>query len=336
MKTEETYPPYTVGVDLGGTNTGIAIVDNVGHILKSESFKTAVNPVGIKCAELPKVEDWADELATRIRQMISDCELEEEILGIGIGAPCANAVTGCIEAATDLPWPSPIALANLIFSRLAIPVTVSNDANAAAIGEMTYGSAAGLLNFIVLTLGTGVGAGVVCDGHLLSGARGFAGELGHVTFPFAADRQCGCGRNGCLQTVASARGITLTASRLLERGDRKSSLAKLSEQDLNPKTIAEAARAGDTLASEVYLFTGECLGKAAAEFAALTDPEAIILFGGVANASDLLLEPMRRAFSENSLHLYRDRVRFLVSGMRDSDAALLGAASLPYINSISK
>ncbi len=332
MKNGEIYPPFTVGVDLGGTNTELAVVDTVGHILARDSFPTAVVRNNPESAEpIPTVSDWADELATRISRMIHEAGVEQRIEGIGIGAPCANAVTGCIEAATDLPWSSPIALVNMMESRLGLSVTISNDANAAAIGEMTYGAAAGLKNFIVLTLGTGVGSGIVCDGHLLSGARGFAGELGHVTFPFAADRLCGCGRYGCLQTVASAKGIRLTAKRMLADTDKPSVLRDIPEQDMSPRVIEQAARSGDKLAAEVYEFTGRCLGFAAAEFAAFTDPEAIILFGGVSKAGDLLLKPMREAFHDRALHLYRDRVRFLLSGVNDSDAAILGAASLPFI-----
>lgn len=321
MDTESLYPPFTVGVDLGGTTTAFAIVDSVGHIVRRGVFPT----------ETPTVKVWADRLSREIEAMVAEAGLDDQIDGVGIGAPCANAVTGCIEAATDLPWPSPIPLSQMLESRLGLHVTVSNDANAAAIGEMTYGAAAGLRNFIVLTLGTGVGSGIVCDGHLLTGARGFAGELGHVTFPFAADRQCGCGRKGCLQTVASAKGILETTLRMLESSDRPSSLRDLPVGELSAKTVDIAARRGDALAREVYDFTGRCLGQAAAEFASFADPEAIILFGGVARAGDLLLDPMREAFSASALHLYRDRVRFLLSEVRDSDAAILGAASLPYI-----
>ncbi|MBD5299614.1 MAG: ROK family protein [Bacteroides sp.] len=315
------YPPFTIGVDLGGTNTVLAIVDSVGHIVAIDSFPTAT----------PDIGTWADILAHKIKDMIRTSDLDGHIKGIGIGAPCANAVTGSIEAATDLPWPSPIPLANMVQARLQLPTVVTNDANAAAIGEMTYGAAAGMKNFIVLTLGTGVGAGVVCDGHLLSGTRGFAGELGHVTFPFAADRPCGCGRSGCLQTVASAKGILTTARHLLSVSSEPSSLRGIPEEKLTAKDICEAAHAGDSLAKEIYEYTGHCLGKAAAEFAALTDPEAIIIFGGVANAGDLLLPPMRDAFSKNALHLYRDRVRFLKSGLEGANAAVLGAASLPMM-----
>ena len=315
------YPPFTVGVDLGGTNTVVAIVDSVGHIVTSNSFPTATSSIG----------QWADILAEMVREMIRITDLHGHVKGIGIGAPCANAVTGTIEAATDLPWPSPIPLANLVQSRLQLPTVVTNDANAAAIGEMTYGAAAGMKNFIVLTLGTGVGSGIVCDGHLLSGTRGFAGELGHVTFPFAADRPCGCGRHGCLQTVASAKGIVTTTRHLLNVSDHPSILRSIDADKITAKIVCEAAMQGDELAKEVYDYTGRCLGKAAAEFAAFTDPEAIILFGGVANAGELLLKPMSEAFRENSLHLYKDRVRFLRSGLEGADAAVLGAASLPLL-----
>lgn len=319
MQKRPLYPPFTIGVDLGGTNTVYAIVDKTGYIIDKASFPT----------KTPSVDVWADILADGISKMIEKNSLQGDIVGIGIGAPSANATTGSIEGATNLPWPPPVPLSNLIEARLGLPVKVNNDANAAAIGEKAYGVAAGMNDFIVLTLGTGVGGGIVCNGHLLSGARGFAGELGHVTFPFAQDRVCGCGRKGCLETVASARGIVETAKRLMKTTDKPSMLRAMTDEQLTSKTIAEAANAGDELAKEVFDFTGECLGKAAAEFAAFTDPEAIILFGGVAKAGELLITPMREAFGKHTLHLYRDRVRFLISALEGANAALVGAASLP-------
>lgn len=322
METKALFPPFTVGVDLGGTNTVYAIVDKAGHILEKDSFPTMT----------PTIEAWADRLAVGISEMISRHSLEGQILGIGIGAPSANATTGCIEGATNLPWAPPIPLVNQMEARLSLPVKINNDANAAAIGEKAYGAAAGMNDFIVLTLGTGVGGGIVCNGHLLCGARGFAGELGHVTFPFAKGRTCGCGREGCLETVASARGIVETAKRLLASSNEPSLLRDIKDNDLTAKSISEAALAGDRIACEVYDFTGRCLGKAAAEFASFTDPEAVILFGGVSKAGDLLLNPMREAFRESTLHLYRDRVRFLNSMLDDADAAITGAASLPFLN----
>ena len=222
METTELYPPFTVGVDLGGTNTAFAIVDSVGHIVANDSIPTRT----------PTVEKWADNLASKISRMIADNILEGMIEGIGIGAPCANASTGCIEGATNLPWPSPIALVNMMESRTGLRTVISNDANAAAIGEMTYGAAAGLRNFIVLTLGTSVGGGIVCDGHLLSGRSGFAGELGHVTFPFASDRLCSCGRYGCLHTIGSADGIRETARRMLAESDEPSVLRDIPQGEM--------------------------------------------------------------------------------------------------------
>jgi len=321
MENNNLFPPYTVGVDIGGTNTAFAIVDSVGHIIDSSSFPTAT----------PTVESFADKLALEVRGMIRRNGMDGSIGGVGIGAPCANAQTGCIEAATDLPWPSPVPLVNMMESRLGVDVTISNDANAAAIGEMTYGAAAGMKNFIVLTLGTGVGSGIVCDGHLLSGTRGFAGELGHVTFPFAAGRVCGCGREGCLQTVASAKGILETVRQMLDGNDRPSALREIPSAELTAKMVADAALAGDAVAGEALDFTGRCLGRAAAEFAAFTDPEAIILFGGVARAGELLLAPMRKEFARSALHLYRDRVRIMPAALGGAGAALLGAAALPYM-----
>lgn len=321
MDSNNIHGSVTIGVDLGGSNTALAAVDRNGNIIDIESFSTA----------LPTATLWADELCRRIKCMAERNMLQGLITGIGIGAPCANANTGCIEGATDLPWQSPIPLAEMVNRRLGLPVTVSNDANAAAIGEMSYGCAKGMSDFILLTLGTGVGSGIVCDGHLLSGTRGFAGELGHMTFPFASDRPCRCGRNGCLQTVASAKGIVETARRLLAKDSTPSSLREIPLSELTSEKIARAARAGDSTALETFRFTGHCLGLAAAEFASITDPEAIILFGGVARSADLLLDHMREAYEGAALHIYRNRVRFLTTEINDSDAAVLGAASLPYI-----
>lgn len=320
MEANASHHLYSIGVDLGGTNTVYALVDTHGNILKCDGFPTATTTV----------EEWADKLSGGILEMTESIK-KDNISGIGIGAPCANAVTGCIEAATDLPWRSPIPLAVMIESRTGMKTVITNDANAAAIGEMAYGAAKGLTNFIVITLGTGVGAGVVVDGHLLTGRSGFAGELGHVTFPFALDRDCACGRKGCLQTVASAKGVVKTARLMMEKTDMNSTLRDLDEKSLTAKAVSEAANAGDELAKAVYDHTGRCLGAAAAEFAAFTDPEAIILFGGVSKAGCLLLEPMKREFDNCALHLYKGRVKFLCSQLKDADAAVLGAASLPMI-----
>lgn len=306
---------YTIGIDLGGTNTVFGIVDSKGTIVHKESFSTRT----------PDIESWCALLTEKIKRSINDNGIAGKITGIGIGAPCANTTTGCIEAATDLPWPSPIPIVELIKNNLHLPTVINNDANAAAIGEMIYGAAQGSDNFIVLTLGTGVGAGVVCDGHLLNGRNGFAGELGHITFHFAEDRQCGCGRKGCLQTVTSAKGIIDTAKRfgLYDETDIKTG-------NLTAKDVALAAESGNETAKRVFEFTGECLGRALAEYAAFSDPDMIILCGGVANAGELLLEPTVKAFNDAVLHLYK-KVTIKTSHLKESDSAILGAASLPYL-----
>lgn len=312
---------FTIGVDLGGTNTVYALVDDMGNIIDKESFPTLT----------PNVDAWADMLSEGILNMIGQHQLTGNVVGVGIGAPSANASSGCIEGATNLPWTPPIPLVKMMEERLSLPVLINNDANAAALGERAYGVAKGMDNFIVLTLGTGVGGGVVCNGHLLTGARGFATELGHIRFPFAEGRVCGCGREGCLETVASARGIVETARRMMSESDIPSILREVDDQYLTAKIISEAATAGDILAKTVYDFTGKCLGEAAAEFAAFTDPEAVILFGGVAKAGKLLTLPMAEAFDKKVLHLYRGRVKILISTLCDADAAIIGAASLPLL-----
>ena len=312
----------SIGIDLGGTNTSIGLVNRNGTVIEQISFNTAT----------PDPNQWVDRCIDYINSMLSKHKAENKIAGIGIGAPCANILTGSIEAATDLPWPSPIPLVEMVTSKTRYPVKITNDANAATIGEMIYGEAKHLKNFIVLTLGTGVGAGVVVDGHLLSGKNGFAGELGHVTFPFAVGRICGCGREGCLQTIASAKGIIATTQKFLKERTSDSLLRNIPEWSLTSKKVAEAALKGDLIAKEVFEFTGNCLGKAIAEFAAFTDPEKIILFGGVSKAGDLILGPLRKSFSENVLHLYKN-TDIVLSSIPESQAAVLGAAALPFINS---
>ena len=313
---------YTIGVDLGGTNTSVGLVDEDGKILSKRKFLTKETTP----------ETWGNMVALIVKDFAKQLNKDEKLIGIGIGAPCANYATGCIEGATDLRWDCHVNLVNLIGERTDLPVYVCNDANAAALGEMIYGAAKGMKNFIVLTLGTGVGGGIVCDGKLLNGSRGFAGELGHVTFPFAYDRMCSCGRTGCLQTVASASGIVKTAQEELILGDEPSSLRKIPLDQLTSKIIYEEALNNDKVAKKTLNFVGKCLGKAAAEFAAFSDPEAVILFGGVANAGELLLKPMRTSFKKNALFLYRDSVKILLSSIPESDAAILGAASLPFVN----
>lgn len=309
---------YRVGIDIGGTTATVAIVSTKGHILGQATTHTR---------DYKTPEDFTTALAGLIVDLKKDLPEGTRLIGVGIGAPCANSSTGEIEAATELPWPSPIPLRRLMEERTGLPVAIANDANAAAAGEMLFGNARGMRNFIVITLGTGVGAGIVCDGHLLNGVRGFAGELGHVTINRHSKRLCNCGRYGCLQNYCSASGVVTTAKQLLsENPDAESILRDATE--LTSKSIYDAAVKGDKLAIETFRITGEWLGFACAQYAAFTDPDAFIIFGGVSRAGRLIFEPMEKAFEENTLHLYKNRVKFLPAGLPGADAAVLGAAAL--------
>ena len=307
-----------VGVDVGGTNTVYGLVNRRGDIVAHKSMPTAIASTAA---------EYAERLGEGIRSLISECGADGAVVGIGIGAPCANYQTGEIEAATDLPWPSPIPLARMMTEQTGLPVKISNDANAAAIGEMSYGAARGLRDFIVITLGTGVGSGIVCNGQMLNGHRSFGGELGHVKAWKLEGRDCACGRKDCLQTYCSAKGVVATAKKLMAEHP-ESTLHNLEE--LTAKNITEAAEAGDETAKEVYRITGDVLGEACAHFAAFSDPEAIILFGGVTKAGSLLTEPMIKSFDRNVLHLYRGHVKIKRSELNEADAALLGASALGW------
>lgn len=309
---------YAIGVDVGGTNTVYGLVNRRGEIVAHDTIPTA-------CA--PTAAEYTQILGEGINKLISDCGADNAVVGIGVGAPCANYITGEIEAATDLPWPSPIPLAKMISDATGLPVKISNDANAAAIGEMSYGAARGMRDFMVITLGTGVGSGIVCNGQMINGHRSFGGELGHVKAWRLEGRDCACGRKDCLQTYCSAKGVVATARKLMAEHS-ESALHKLEE--LSAKTIAETAEAGDPTAIEVYRITGEVLGEACAHFAAFSDPEAIILFGGVTKAGKLITDPMEESFDRNVLHLYRGHVKIKRSELNEADAALLGASALGW------
>lgn len=312
---------YVIAVDMGGTNTEFAIVDRTGEILGRSSIPT--------CGHTD-LDGYIDALHQGAMQLARELGVEWRILAIGCGAPAANQASGCIQVATNLPWPAPVPLAAKLEEKFCMPATITNDANAAAAGEMLYGKARGLKNFIVITLGTGVGSGIVCDGHLLSGSRGFAGELGHVVVMRDSDRHCGCGRNGCLETFCSARGIVETARRMLATDGSPSTLRDIPANELSAKDISEAARRGDRIALRVYHYTGRVLGEACATFAAFTDPVAIVLFGGVAKAGNLIIEPMRAAMEPALLHLYQNRIEIMTSGLPDAEAALLGVSAVAW------
>lgn len=320
---------YAVGIDIGGTNTNIAVVDRRGEILSRKTISTHCG--GNDINEYIKIlSQVVMEITAPYRKDNVAGSQTDSVVGIGVGAPCANYTTGSIEAATDLPWPSPIPLSELLEAATGYNVKVTNDANAAAAGEMNYGAARGMNDFIMLTLGTGVGSGVVCNGILLTGNRGFAGELGHCRVVGKSDRLCGCGRKGCLQTYASAKGVVNTAVELLSQSNEPSCLRNIPENELSAKIIYDAAKKDDSIAKRVFEITGTALGEACSDFASFTDPEAIILFGGVAKSSEFLVGPMRDALEKNVLHLYRNRIKILESCLPEDDAALLGASALVW------
>ena len=313
--------PYVVGIDIGGTNTVFGIVDARGTIIASGSIKTN---------KFNEVEDYVNELHTELFRLLEQNNATDKIMGIGVGAPNGNYFNGTIEFAPNLPWKGVIPLAQMLTDRFGIPVSLTNDANAAAIGEMTYGAARGLKDFIMITLGTGVGSGIVVNGQLVYGHDGFAGELGHVIVRPNNGRLCGCGRTGCLEAYTSATGVARTAREFLEVRNDPSSLRQIPIQDITSKDVYDAAITGDKLALEIFDYTGKILGEAFANFIAFSSPKAIILFGGLAKAGDLILKPIKEAMDRNTLNIYKGKVKIMFSELKESDAAVLGASALGW------
>lgn len=314
--------PYVIGIDVGGTNTIAGIVDRKGQILSSGSIKTAMHS---------KVEDYLDELTALLEELIRKTTTKDEIMGIGAGTPNGNYFTGSIEFAPNLPWKGVIPFAQMLEDRVGIPVTITNDANAAAIGEMTYGVARGMKDFIVITLGTGVGGGVVINGKLVYGHDGFAGELGHVIMRRDNGRLCGCGRKGCLEAYASATGMARTAREYLAmKPNVQTRLREIPAEDITSKDVFDAAMAGDEMAKEIFRFTGEILGEAFADFVAFSSPEAIILFGGLSKSGDLIMNPIRESMEKNLMTIFKGKIKLMFSSLKESDAAVLGASALGW------
>lgn len=313
--------PYVLGIDIGGTNTVFGIVDARGLVVASSSIKTQKHN---------NIDDYIDELYTEATRLIDANDATDKIHGIGIGAPNANYFTGVIEDGVNLPWATPIPLAKLVSEKFGIPVAITNDANAAAIGEMTYGAARGIKDFIMITLGTGVGSGIVINGQLVYGHDGFAGELGHVIVKRNNGRLCGCGRTGCLEAYCSATGVARTAREFLEIRTDESSLRELAIEDITSKDVFDAANAGDQLAKDVFEYTGKILGEAFADFTVFSSPQAIILFGGLAKSGELLLKPLRNAMEKNMMGIFKGKVQILLSELKEADAAVLGASALGW------
>ena len=325
MNEQQGIKPYVIGLDLGGTNAVFGIVDQRGEIKATTAIKTQ---------QYDTAEAFIEASVNALQPIIDQVGGIEKIRSMGVGAPNGNYYKGTIEIAPNIKWAHDcvVPLGKMFSDKLGgIPVAVTNDANAAAIGEMVYGVARGMKNFIVLTLGTGVGSGIVVNGQLVYGSDGFAGELGHVTMVRGEEgRMCGCGRKGCLETYCSATGVARTARELLDKTSRPSLLRDIKPEDITSLDVSIAASKGDELAKEIYEFTGKMLGEACADFATFCSPEAFIFFGGMIKAGDLIMDPIRRAYDEHVMSVYKGKAQFLVSGLDGASAAVLGASAIDW------
>ena len=325
MNEQQGIKPYVIGLDLGGTNSVFGIVDARGDIKATTAIKTQ---------QYDTAEAFVQASVDALQIIIDQVGGIDKIKAMGIGAPNGNYYNGTIEFAPNLTWAHDevIPLAKMFSERLGgIPVALTNDANAAALGEMVYGVARGMKNFIVITLGTGVGSGVVVNGQLVYGSDGFAGELGHVTMVRGAEgRSCGCGRTGCLEAYCSATGVARTAREMLANTTRPSILRDIKPEDITSLEVAIAAGKGDELAKEIYEFTGKMLGEACADFATFCSPEAFIFFGGMVKAGDLIMEPIKRAYNDHVMNVFKGKAQFLVSGLDGASAAVLGASAIGW------
>ena len=316
--------PYVIGLDIGGTNSVFGIVDSRGEIKATTAIKTQ---------GYDKVDDYVDACVAALQPIIEEVGGLDKIKAMGIGAPNGNYYNGTIEFAPNLAWAHDgvVPLAKMFSERLNnLPVALTNDANAAAVGEMIYGVARGMKNFIVLTLGTGVGSGIVINGQLVYGHDGFAGELGHVIMRRENGRSCGCGRTGCLEAYCSATGVARTAREFLANSDEPSLLRDMKAEDITSLDVSIAAGKGDKLALRVYKFTGDMLGEACADFAAFSSPEAFIFFGGLTKAGDLIMKPIQESYEAHALKIFKGKPKFLISGLDGSSAAVLGASAVGW------
>jgi glucokinase len=313
--------PLAIGIDIGGTGTKFGIVDRDGNVLFSGQISTK------KHAE---VSSFIDELFTAVSETIDKAGGTGRIKGIGVGAPNGNFYTGTIEYAPNLPWKGIIPMAKLIEDKFGLPAALTNDANAAAIGEMMYGAAKGMKDFIMITLGTGVGSGIVANGKLILGHDGFAGEIGHTIVIPDGRLHPGTGKRGSLESYASATGVRYTTLELLEKTDTPSTLRDIPEDELDSKKVYDAAIAGDEIAKQVYEFTGKILGLSLANAIMYSSPEAIVLFGGLTKAGDLILKPTREHMEANLIQVFQNKVKLLISHLKESDAAILGASALVW------
>jgi glucokinase len=314
--------PYVIGLDMGGTNSVFGIVDQRGTIKAQTAIKTQA---------YPDFKDYVKASVEALQPALDVVGGIQNVKGMGIGAPNGNFYTGNIEYAANLVWPGIVPVAKMFEDALGIPCRVTNDANAAAMGEMTYGVARGMKNFIMITLGTGVGSGIVVDGKIVYGSDGFAGELGHFVVDHTpAGRKCGCGRSGCLETYCSATGVARTAREFLEKNTCDSLLRSLDPANITSYDVFKAAEQGDKIALEIFDFTGKMLGTACADFTTFNTPEAFVFFGGLTKAGDYLIKPLKEAYDANVLNIFQGNAKLLISSLNGSEAAVLGASALGW------
>ena len=313
--------PYVLGLDMGGTNSVLGVVDARGHVLGRTSIKTQA---------YRDINDYVNALYQEAEKIIEPLGGMEMVRGIGAGVPNGNFYTGYIQEAMNLPWQT-VPFAQLVSERFGLPCRITNDANAAAMGEMTYGAAKGMKNFIMITLGTGVGSGIVIDGNVVYGHDGFAGELGHTTAVRGENaRPCNCGKMGCLEAYASATGVARTAKEILTSTTKDTLLRQLDVDNITSKDVYDAAEQGDEVAKEIFDFTGTILGQQLADFIAFSAPEAIVLFGGLTKSGDWIKRPIEEAMNNNVLPLWKNKVKVLFSDLKEADAAVLGASALAW------
>jgi len=316
----------TYGLDIGGTNSVIGIVDREGHILAEDTVSTRKYPV---------VEDFVEACFSMMQKLEKSLGEEVKIMGIGIGAPNGNYYNGTIEHPPNLVWKGIIPMADLFKKYFDVPVVLTNDANAAAMGEMIFGGARGMKHFIEYTLGTGLGSGIVINGEILYGHTGFAGEIGHIIMK-PGGRDCGCGRQGCLENYGSATGLVRTMHELLGKRREKSKLRKIPCEELDSKQIFDAAKEGDKIALEAFDETAKILALSMANAVAFSSPEAIFIFGGLANAGDLLLKPTRKYMEEMLQIMFKGTVKILPSEIPESKCAVMGASALAWNEILNK
>ena len=313
--------PYVLGLDMGGTNSVLGVVDARGHVLARTSIKTQA---------FPNIDDYVNALYEEAIKIVDSVGGMDLIRGIGAGVPNGNYYTGYIQDAMNLPWQT-VPFAQLLTDKFGIPCKITNDANAAAMGEMTYGAARGMKNFIMITLGTGVGSGIVIDGKVVYGHDGFAGALGHTCAVRGEKaRPCNCGKVGCLEAYASATGVARTAKEIITSTSKETLLRALDIDAITSKDVFDAAEKGDEVAKEIFDFTGTILGQQLADFVAFSAPEAIVMFGGLTKSGHWILDPVVKAMNDNVLPLWRDKVQVLFSDLKEADAAVLGASALAW------